>query len=77
MFQHKSGIELLPSKVMANIEKRVAICIEVLKAYATGELITDQCDELDAAIEAAYEHYLAENAYKWQDHDWHDNPLDH
>lgn len=56
-------------------EVKVGICIEILQSYASGTLSTDQCDALDAAIEAAYNVFL-EN-FKQSDHDWHDNPLDH
>ncbi len=35
-------------------EEQVTHAIAVLKAYAEGTLQTDQCDELDEALIAAY-----------------------
>lgn len=35
-------------------DEQIRTAIAVLKAYADGTLRTDLCDELDAAIEAAW-----------------------
>lgn len=46
-------------------DEQVQIAIDVLNAYADGTLSTDLCDELDAAIERAFNTLSSE----WTDHD--------
>lgn len=40
--------------------EQVQAAIDVLKAYADGTLQTDLCDELDEAMEKAFDVWLAE-----------------
>lgn len=41
-------------------DEQVQTAIDVLRAYTDGTLRTDLCDELDAAIQAAFDVLLGE-----------------
>lgn len=52
-------------------DDQVRTAIAVLKAYADGTLRTDLCDELDGAIEAAWNVLLTEQT--GDDHEYDEN----
>lgn len=47
-------------------EEQVTTAIAVLRAYADGTLQTDQCDELDAALDEAYRAWARELSPAWE-----------
>jgi hypothetical protein len=64
--QHQEGYHgWYPGKQPKIDDTQIQIAIDVLKAYADGALSTDLCDELDAAIQKAFDVLVDE----WTAHD--------